>query len=167
MILTATSNLNPSTPDPCPITMKTPPTFQLPRAFRLRGAFLAALAAPLLFSMLDLSAATPLQNCASCEEILLTGRGTNSGYYDISPDGVVVINAYCSMTNGHGWTVIDPAHDTNWGRFFRGWNLYAGGLAYGNGISCSSWRQWFALADTNTQFATSPNGRGIGLEVII
>jgi len=106
------------------------------------------------------------QLCKDCEEIFQTGN-VQSGFYDISPDGQTIIRAYCYMTADHGWTVIDPTVDPKWSGFFNGWNSYADGLAYSNGVSSSSWRQWFTLADANTVFALCPDCRQITTQDVV
>ncbi len=99
---------------------------------------------------------------ADCAEIWWNSNGTApSGYYDISPDGQTQINAYCNMWPDRGWTVIDPAHDANWGQFFAAWDTFAGGLVRGIGQSAVSWRQWFLLSTPATVFAQSPAGQSV------
>lgn len=50
--------------------------------------------------------------CQSCEHLRENSGGTLAdGYYDISPDGVTAIEAYCVNQSGRSWTVIDPSHD--------------------------------------------------------
>lgn len=99
----------------------------------------------------------------NCEQLFYNGY--SSGYYDIYPDGQIKIEAYCYMDSEHGWTIIDPNHDSAWLDFFYPLVDYgpAYGTEYGNKSSPSywTWREWFNLSTPQTKFARSPNCQSI------
>lgn len=106
----------------------------------------------------------PAMPCESCEHLRIANHNTlPSGYYDISPNGLAVINAWCIMQPTKAWTVIDPAHEPGWAQFFSSWA--SRGPAYGPASSPSyqTWARWFLLSPGAT-FATSEDGTSISSE---
>lgn len=122
---------------------------------------IAALALLIVLVDSSLAQCPPAAPCQSCEHLRVSSGNTlPSGFYDISPNGTTLINAYCIMEATRGWTVIDPSHDADWTQFFSSWANR--GSAYGPSTlpSHHRWTDWFLLS-TDATFATSENGTSI------
>ncbi|CAB4015063.1 Hypothetical predicted protein, partial [Paramuricea clavata] len=67
-----------------------------------------------------------------CADIYKNGK-TESGLYQIDPDGKGTFNVFCDMTtSGGGWTVFQRRLDGSVG-FYRRWKDYKHGFGYLNG----------------------------------
>jgi len=99
----------------------------------------------------------------SCKELYDSGC-TQNGYYSIDPDGYTGTNppmqVRCDMvTDGGGWTIIDPNLDNKWRNYFTAWGTYSDGSArfIGDPNSYHRWSDWFTLYDASKEFRQSPN----------
>ncbi|CAB4008378.1 Hypothetical predicted protein [Paramuricea clavata] len=99
----------------------------------------------------------PKKDDKDCADIYKNGK-TESGVYQIDPDGKGNFNVFCDMTtSGGGWTVFQRRLDGSVS-FYRGWQYYKHGFGDLNG------EFWLGLDKINRITSASHNKLRIDME---
>lgn len=108
---------------------------------------------------------------SSCNEILIEGYSVGDGIYTIDPDGPYngsdPFDVSCDMSiDDGGWTIIDYSMYSGWASYFSSWSVRNSSAVSPSGYASEySWREWFSLDDSLTEFRLSEDCMSIELAV--